>query len=200
VIVVVTGNGPPFQRLLDGVEALARARPTEAIWVQHGPARLPAGVAGAALVPRDELLRRMAEADAIACHSGSGTIADALSLGHTPVVLPRLRRFGEHVNDHQLELWKALAEEKRIVAIRTPEEIGAGVDEARRRPRRSPEAPHRERLVAAVSEELARRIHEPRRTRFGALALLGVIGPWLEIGLRSAGRDGKEDPTWMRRS
>jgi hypothetical protein len=106
----------------------------------------------------------MAAADAIVCHGGSGTLADALALGRTPAVLPRLRRFGEHVNDHQIELWSALRDQGRIVALTTPEEIAAGVDEVRQRGRARTDGAERARLPAALRAELARaRARGPRR-------------------------------------
>lgn len=44
----------------------------------------------------------MSEADRIIGHAGSGTIAHALENEKPLLVLPRLGRYGEHVNDHQV--------------------------------------------------------------------------------------------------
>lgn len=44
----------------------------------------------------------IAEADSVVSHAGVGTIATALALNKPLLVMPRLRRFGEHVNDHQV--------------------------------------------------------------------------------------------------
>jgi UDP-N-acetylglucosamine transferase subunit ALG13 len=43
-------------------------------------------------------------ADAVVCHAGVGTIMTVLESGRRPVVIPRLRRYGEHVDDHQQQL------------------------------------------------------------------------------------------------
>jgi UDP-N-acetylglucosamine transferase subunit ALG13 len=40
----------------------------------------------------------------VVCHAVSGMIARALHAGRTPLVMPRRRRFGEHVDDHQVQL------------------------------------------------------------------------------------------------
>jgi UDP-N-acetylglucosamine transferase subunit ALG13 len=52
----------------------------------------------------DQVLDFMGEADTVVGHAGSGTILCASNMGHIPVVMPRLKRFGETVDDHQVEL------------------------------------------------------------------------------------------------
>lgn len=41
-------------------------------------------------------------------HSGAGNIIDALRYKKKPLVLPRLHRFQEHIDDHQVELYDKL--------------------------------------------------------------------------------------------
>jgi UDP-N-acetylglucosamine transferase subunit ALG13 len=54
-------------------------------------------------------------ADVVVTHGGPGTILEASSAGHRPVVVPRQRSYGEHVDDHQLRFAKRLAEDGMIV-------------------------------------------------------------------------------------
>lgn len=61
-------------------------------------------------MPFDEVVATMTRADSVVCHAGVGSIMTALQLGHTPVVLPRLARHGEHVDDHQLDIARRFAE------------------------------------------------------------------------------------------
>jgi UDP-N-acetylglucosamine transferase subunit ALG13 len=70
-----------------------------------------------AFLAYDELAEKMNAADAVVTHAGVGSILTALRMGHTPVVVPRLRRFGEHVDDHQVELTRDLAATGRVVAV-----------------------------------------------------------------------------------
>jgi UDP-N-acetylglucosamine--N-acetylmuramyl-(pentapeptide) pyrophosphoryl-undecaprenol N-acetylglucosamine transferase len=56
----------------------------------------------------------------VVCHSGSGIIGAALRNGHRPLVLPRLRCNGEHVDDHQLQIARKLAEMGLAVALDGP--------------------------------------------------------------------------------
>jgi UDP-N-acetylglucosamine transferase subunit ALG13 len=84
----------------------------------------------------------------------------AIRLGKMPIVMPRRKRYGEHVNDHQVQLVDALAAEQRIIPVHEPEDLEAAVLEARRRTRTAlpPPASHMLELVAqAVAEMTGRR-------------------------------------------
>jgi UDP-N-acetylglucosamine--N-acetylmuramyl-(pentapeptide) pyrophosphoryl-undecaprenol N-acetylglucosamine transferase len=82
-----------------------------------------------ATMPAEDLHSAMAGADVIITHAGVGTCLEALSLGHRPIVLPRLAQHGEHVDDHQVELVESLLE--RSLAIDASRGPGA-VEEALR--------------------------------------------------------------------
>src|SRR5262245_17072246 len=107
VVIGVTGTARPFDRFINGLAEYARRHPDVPVWVQHGRSALREPLRGAAFIPREELLRRLAQADVVITHGGSGILLDALSLGHLPIVMPRLRRYREHVNDHQVEICAA---------------------------------------------------------------------------------------------
>jgi len=57
------------------------------------------------------------KADAVVTHAGAGSIIRSLTSGKIPLVVPRLRRFGEHINDHQLDLARGLAQRGKVVLI-----------------------------------------------------------------------------------
>ena len=114
-VVAIIGTKGPFPRLVDALADWARRHPGSSVWVQHGEGGLPAPLEGVALVARADLLARVDAADVVVCHAGSGTVRDALTRGHVPVVVPRRAHHGEHVNDHQVELVEALGD--RIVRL-----------------------------------------------------------------------------------
>jgi UDP-N-acetylglucosamine transferase subunit ALG13 len=114
IFVTVGTHHQPFARLLDAVAALGR----DDVVVQHGHSPPPAGVATAvAFMSFAEMEARMREAEAVVTHAGVGSILLALRCGHTPIVVARLRRHGEHVDDHQVELTEALAGRGVVVAL-----------------------------------------------------------------------------------
>lgn len=52
----------------------------------------------------DELSRLYEKADYIVTHGGAGSIFQALKSQKKTLVFPRLEKYGEHINDHQLQL------------------------------------------------------------------------------------------------
>lgn len=127
-VIAIVGTKGAFDRLVDALAAFRERHPDATVWVQHGPGRLPPALEGAPMVRRDALLARMDAADVVVTHAGSGSVRDALALGHRPVVVPRLARYGEHINDHQLELVEALA--ARVEAVTDLTDLDAAIARA----------------------------------------------------------------------
>jgi len=130
IFVTVGTHHQPFTRLLD---ALGTLDPRELV-VQHGYAPAPEGVAeAAAFVPFSRMVEYFASADAVVTHAGVGSILSALRAGHTPVVVPRREHLGEHVDDHQVELVRALAGEGRVEPVWDVAELPRAVASAKAR-------------------------------------------------------------------
>lgn len=60
----------------------------------------------------------MSESDIVICHGGVGTIFDALYAGKKILAIPRLEKYGEHVNDHQIEICDELEKEGYIIYLK----------------------------------------------------------------------------------
>jgi UDP-N-acetylglucosamine--N-acetylmuramyl-(pentapeptide) pyrophosphoryl-undecaprenol N-acetylglucosamine transferase len=72
-------------------------------------AELPGRVYSQVGVSDFEQLARTA--DVVVTHAGVGTLLQLLEWGIFPLVVPRLRRRGEHVDDHQCQIGELLAAE-----------------------------------------------------------------------------------------
>jgi len=109
VILVSTGtNGAPFDRLLRELDELGEG---EELVVQHGPSAVrPRGATCVAAISFQEFVEAARRARVFITHAGVGSILVALMAGHTPILVPRLARHGEAVDDHQLDLSQRLAE------------------------------------------------------------------------------------------
>ena len=79
------------------------------------------GAQGEGLVSADEAL---AAADVVIAHAGVGAALEALDGGRRPLLVPRLQRHGEHVDDHQLEVARELGA-RGLALVRAPEELSA---------------------------------------------------------------------------
>ena len=77
---------------------------TEVLW-QYGRTDVSGlGLVGEASLPEPVLAAAMRNADVVVTHAGVGSALTALESGRLPVMVPRLRRFGEHVDDHQTQI------------------------------------------------------------------------------------------------
>jgi UDP-N-acetylglucosamine transferase subunit ALG13 len=125
ILVAVGGSQFPFDRLLRAVDDLPR---TESIVVQHGPSAIrPAGASCEAFVPLETLARLVREARVVVTHAGVGSILLALANGRKPYVVPRLRAFGETVDDHQLESARRFSAAGVVTLVEQPELLAAAI-------------------------------------------------------------------------
>jgi UDP-N-acetylglucosamine transferase subunit ALG13 len=117
----------PFERFVRALEAL----PGEQLLVQHGPVEPPASAARTnAFMQFPQMIESMEAADVVVCHAGAGSILCALRAGHTPVVVPRLKRYQETVDDHQVEFSRALATDGKVIAVEDLDDLAAAVKAA----------------------------------------------------------------------
>lgn len=53
---------------------------------------------------REEFHRIMQQSEIVITHGGTGAIIGAVKMGKKVIAVPRLSKYGEHVDDHQLQL------------------------------------------------------------------------------------------------
>jgi UDP-N-acetylglucosamine transferase subunit ALG13 len=113
LLVTVGTDHHPFDRLVRWVDAwLGGGSRQLRCLMQTGTSAPPTGPAAwQAYLEFDALQAAMAEAAAVVCHGGPGTILGARHLGAVPIVVPRKHRLGEHVDDHQVAFSRRLAAE-----------------------------------------------------------------------------------------
>lgn len=111
-----------FHRLVRAIDEAA-AEFDEPVFAQIGSSTFePVHMEFARLVAFDRMRELMTDASRVVCHAGAGTTLLAMSLGHRPVVLPRLSRHGEHVDDHQVAYAERLAERGLLACARDASE------------------------------------------------------------------------------
>ena len=114
-----------FDRLIAGVAAL---KTDEEIVVQRGPSRVPAGNARVVdFLSFGELADYIRRSRVVVSHAGVGSIMVALSEGRQPIVVPRLARFGEAVDDHQVQVAQMLAERDRVQVLMEPGDLADAI-------------------------------------------------------------------------
>jgi UDP-N-acetylglucosamine transferase subunit ALG13 len=110
----------PFPRAVEGV---LRAVPDAAVTWQTGATEVVhEGTLLQQWLPAEELHDAFAGADAVITHAGVGSVLACLRRGKVPVVLPRSARRGEHIDDHQHQFARLLAERGLAVCV-DPDEL-----------------------------------------------------------------------------
>lgn len=71
----------------------------------------------------EEILRLNREARVVVSHAGAGSIVTALKEKTPVIVVPRLKKYDEHMNDHQLEIAKAMSENKNVTVVYDVEDL-----------------------------------------------------------------------------
>lgn len=97
-----------FPRLVDAMDEIARDSGEDVV-IQTGMAqRNPQYARHFAFAPREEIHELIRQSRVVVTHAGIGSVIDVLRAGRPLVVVPRLKRYGEHNNDHQLDLAEAI--------------------------------------------------------------------------------------------
>lgn len=119
MIVVTLGTHPqPMTRLVSALAEIARTVPGRGPFeAQLGVTPKPDGWVSHSVLSRSEVSRMLAGSDIVITHGGPATIAESRSLGRIPIVVPRQARYGEHVDDHQRDYARRLADAEEIILV-----------------------------------------------------------------------------------
>lgn len=187
VLVTVGSDHHPFDRLVGWVDDWLESRaaaglPVPAVLVQHGTARPPRLALGVPYLPREELLDLMGRADVVVAQGGPASVVETRGRGRVPVVVPRLARHREVVDDHQVAYSRHMAAQHQLLLAESAEQLREHLDAALLDPSSVVAAPdpERDRLIAANAGRLARVVDEVTRRSLPAtrptVVLLGGLG------------------------
>lgn len=108
IVVSLGTQKQQFTRALELVEK-ADVIKNEEIVVQAGNTKYQsARLKMLGFTPLEEFEDLLEKSDLVICHGGVGTIFSALKKGKKVLVVPRLEKYGEHINDHQIEICEML--------------------------------------------------------------------------------------------
>lgn len=117
IFVTVGSQKFPFDRLIQQVDHMIRdGRIEEEVFIQTGTSGYVPVCGHQAFCERDHFEALMEACSILITHGGAGTMVDAVKRGKKTVAVPRLARYGEHVDDHQMELTRRLHEMNLLCA------------------------------------------------------------------------------------
>lgn len=71
------------------------------------------------------------QAEVVVTHSGVNTIITCMKMNKPLVIVPRLKEFGEHVDNHQLEIAELMEVKFKVLVIRNMDELSNAIEQAK---------------------------------------------------------------------
>ncbi|HEM3177745.1 TPA: beta(1,3)galactosyltransferase EpsH [Streptococcus suis] len=107
-----------FDRLLEEVDRLIEtSKIVDEVFAQIGNSDYrPIHYNFKGFLSRDEFTSVSSKANIIITHGGTGAIIGAVKQGKKVIAVPRLKKFGEHIDDHQVEIIKEFGNSDLIIA------------------------------------------------------------------------------------
>lgn len=119
IFVTLGTQDKPFTRLLEAIEQeIENGNITDEVIVQAGFTKYKSDKMKIFdLISQEDFSNYMQKADLIITHGGVGSIITALNHGKKVIAAPRLSKYGEHVNDHQLQIIKCFEQKNYILPL-----------------------------------------------------------------------------------
>ena len=129
IFVTVGTQDKEFRRLLEEVERLIKCgKINEPVVAQIGNTKFSTDLESSKMqlieftTPR-EVDALIENASFIITHGGVATIIEGLNRGKKIIAVPRLKKYKEHVNDHQLQIIENFGESGFIIGLQGVEEL-----------------------------------------------------------------------------
>lgn len=83
------------------------------------------------MISKEELDSLTKKADLIISHGGVGSIILALEKGKKVIAVPRLSKYGEHVNDHQKQIVEAFNQKGYLIGVQDVLELETAIEKSK---------------------------------------------------------------------
>ena len=123
IFVTVGTHYQGFERLIEKMDQIA-AKIDEKVIMQIGYTDYkPKNAKWFKFLEYDEINNLYNEAELIISHAGAGTLLDSLNSKKPIIIVPRLKKFGEHIDNQQIELAEALENTSKVLAVYDIEDL-----------------------------------------------------------------------------
>ncbi len=111
ILILLGTQDKPFERLLKAVsKEIKKGNIKDKVIAQIGYTNYEdKNIKTFDFATKEEIENLIDKAKIIITHAGVGTITECISRGKKVIVVPRLKKYGEHTNDHQLQITKEFA-------------------------------------------------------------------------------------------
>ena len=126
ILVLLGTQNNSFHRLLEEIDKLINdGLIKEDVVVQAGYTKYEStNMKIFDFISSDELDKLEQQADCIITHGGVGSIISSIEKDKKVIAVPRLKQYGEHVNDHQLDIVQSFDKLGYIIGITDISQLG----------------------------------------------------------------------------
>lgn len=130
IFVCIGSRDYQFNRLIKKMDELVRDKiVSEKVIMQIGESEyIPRYCEYYRFIDRDKFKEYQKEADLIISHGGTGALVGALKMGKQVIAVPRLAKYGEHIDDHQMQVSGVLADGGYLRMVTDIEELGQTIE------------------------------------------------------------------------
>jgi len=133
VFVSVGTHNQQFNRLLEEIDRLVgEGLLKDSVFAQTGNSSYkPKNFPFKKFITGKKYTQEFEKAKIVVSHGGAGTIINALEKQKPLIIVPRQKQFGEHTNNHQLDLAKALEAEGKAIAVVDEKQLKNALEKAK---------------------------------------------------------------------
>lgn len=130
IFVTVGTHYQGFERLIKKMDEIA-GRINDEVIMQIGYTNYePKNAKWFRFLEYEKMLELIKKSDVIICHGGAGTLLDSLQFNKPVIIFPRLKKFNEVYDDHELELAEALESMGKAIAVYDIEKLEDAIKKA----------------------------------------------------------------------
>lgn len=134
IVVTVGTHTQSFNRLFEEIDKLTAGKKfKERVVAQIGNSTYePKNIEWFRFTTPSKLRKLLRKASIVITHGGAGSVLMALDSNKPVIMVPRLKKFSESVDDHQLQLTRKLEEDRKILGVYKIGDLRSSIKKAKK--------------------------------------------------------------------
>jgi len=133
ILVILGTQDKPFKRLLKAIDKeINNGNIKDKVIVQAGTTKYKTNnMELFDFISNSEMKKLIKQANLIITHGGVGSILESIQNNKKIIAVARLKKYGEHVNDHQKQIIKTFKEYGYILELKEMKDLGVLIKESK---------------------------------------------------------------------
>lgn len=134
ILVTLGTQDKPFVRLLEAIDReIEKGIIKDEVIVQAGCTKYDTKkMKMFDLIPMEEFDKLMNKCDLLITHGGVGSIISGLKCNKKVIAVPRLAKYGEHVNDHQMQIIDKFSSNGNIIGLKDLDDLEEALNKVKK--------------------------------------------------------------------